>query len=190
MSTLLAALRPLAWDFLATIVFATLMALHVDVVVATALAVGAGVAQVLVMKARRQSIDFLQWAGLGLAVVFGGAAIVTRDPRFLMAKPTLIYVAIGLVMLKHGWMVRFMPARGAGHEDLMVGWGYAWAGLMFLTAAANAVIALRFPSAWPGFIAVFPAASKVALFAIQYASVRRVIIRRMRARPPALALPA
>jgi hypothetical protein len=71
-----------------------------------------------------------------------------------------------------------MPPRAAGHEDLMILWGYVWAGLMFVTAAANGLVALEFTRAWPAFIAVFPLASKLALFAVQYASVRRVIIRR------------
>ena len=181
MSTLLAAIRPLAWDFLATIVFASLTALHMDVVAATALAVGVGVAQLLYMKARRRPIDLLQWAGLGLAVVFGAAAIASHDPRYVMVKPSLIYLAIGVVMLKRGWMVRYMPAAGAGHEDLMIGWGYAWSALMFVSAAANALVAIRFTADWPLFTGIYPIGSKAGLFAIQYLSIRQTIIRRERA---------
>ena len=49
--------------------------------------------------------------------------------------------ALLAVMLKRGWMVRYLPpiAEGRG-EGLMVAFGYAWAGLMFLTAAANLVL--------------------------------------------------
>lgn len=186
MSTLLSALRPLAWDFLATIIYASLIALHVDVVVATAFAVGVGTAQLLYMRARRRPIDLLQWAGLGLTLVFGAASIASHDPRYVMVKPSLVYVAVGVVMLKRGWMVRYMPARGAGHEDLMVGWGYAWAGLMFATAAANAAVAVALPKDWPLFIAVVPMASKILLFAAQYLSIRRTILRRISAAQPAL----
>lgn len=181
MSNLLAAIRPLVWDFLATIVFASLTALHVDVAISTALAIGVGIGQLLYMRARGRPIEALQWAGLGLAVVFGGAAILAHDPRFLMVKPTLIYSAIGAVMMKRGWMVRYMPAGGAGHEDLMIGWGYAWAGLMFLSAVTNAVVAIGFSAVWPLYIAVFPVGSKVALFAVQYLTIRKTIIRRERA---------
>ena len=190
MSNLLTAIRPLAWDFLPTIVFAALTAAHVDVTVATASAVGVGAVQLLVVKALGREIAFLQWAGLGLAVTFGAASILTHDPRFLMAKPTLIYIAIGAVMLKRGWMLRYMPPIAAGRaDDLFIAWGYVWAGLMFVTAAANAVVALRFTSQWPLFIAVVPAASKIALFGIQYLSVRRVIRGRIMA-SQAMAQPA
>ena len=52
---------------------------------------------------------------------------------------------------------------------------------MALTAAANLVIAVRAPDAWPAFIAVFPMASKVALFAVQFVTVRHRTIRSLRA---------
>lgn len=176
MSNLLFAIRPLAWDFLSTILFATLVALHVDVRLATALAVGAGVAQVLGMKALGRRVELLQWASLGLTLVFGTVSLVTQDPRFVMAKPSIIYTAIAVVMLKRGWMLRYLPAVARGHgADLMTGWGYAWAGLMALTAVLNLVVAVGFPQLWPAFMAVWPVASKIALFATQYVHVRHVV---------------
>ncbi|HSV02565.1 MAG TPA: septation protein IspZ [Phenylobacterium sp.] len=182
MSGLLSAMRPLAWDFLATIVFAILTALHVDVRTAAAFSWGAGLAQVLAMKLMRRPIPHLQWAGLGLALVFGAASMITRDPRFVMVKPTLIYAAVGAVMLKRGWLLRYLPARVSGHgEDLMIGWGYAWAAMMFVSGLANLVVAMWFTRLWPAYLAVAPAASKLGLFAVQYVSMRRVIRRRIRA---------
>lgn len=180
MSNLLMAARPLAWDFLATIIFALLMALHVDVRVAAALAWGAGLAQIVGMKILRRPIPRLQWAGLGLALVFGAASMITRDPRFIMVKPTLIYFAVGAVMLQRGWMIRYLPARANGHaEDLMIGWGYAWAAMMFASGVANLVVAVWFSKWWPAYLAVVPTASKLALFAIQYASMRTIVRRRI-----------
>jgi intracellular septation protein A len=188
MSNLLTALRPLAWDFLPTIVFAVLAGLHVDVTMATACALGVGLAELLIVKALGREIALLQWAGMGLALVFGAASILTKDPRFIMAKPTIIYFAIGVVMLKRGWMVRYLPPVAKGMaEDLMVGWGYVWAGLMFATGIANLVVATRFTAQWPAFIAVAPLVSKLALFAVQYASLRTVI--RARRAAAQLALP-
>lgn len=186
MSNLIAAIRPLAWDFLPTIGFAILAAMHVDVPVATALAIAVGLVQLLVVKALGREIALLQWAGMGLAVVFGAASILTKDPRFVMAKPTIIYFAIGAVMLKRGWMIRYLPPIAQGMaEDLVIGWGYAWSGLMFATGLANAVVALRFTAAWPAFIAVVPLASKLILFAAQYASLRAVIRARRAAQAAA-----
>jgi len=182
MSNLLNALRPLAWDFLPTIAFAALTAMHVDVRVATAAAVGVGVAQVLIVRARKRPIALLQWVGLGLAVVFGALSMATADPRFVMAKPSIIYLIVAGVMMKPGWMRRYMPEIVREHaDDLVVLWGFAWAAVMALTAVANAVIALRFAKDWPLFIAVFPMWSKLSLFAVQYASMRMMVVRRVRA---------
>jgi intracellular septation protein A len=190
MSNLLNAIRPLGWDFLSTIIFAGLVALHVDVRVATALAVGAGVAQVLAMKLLGRKIELLQWAGLGLTLVFGTASLITHDPRFVMAKPSLIYTAIAVVMLKRGWMLRYLPPIAKGHaEDLFVGWGYVWSGLMALTAVANLVVAVWFTREWVGFMAVVPLASKLGLFAVQFVSVRRVVRSRINAARQAEARP-
>ena len=176
MSNLLTAIRPLAWDFLPTILFAILTALHVDIRVATAAAVGVGVAQVLVVRAMGRPVALLQWAGLGLALVFGTISFVTRDPRFIMVKPTLIYFAIAAVMLKRGWMLRYMPEIARKHgEALMVRWGYGWSALMALTGVANGVIAVWFVEDWALFIAVVPMASKLLMFAAQYANVRHVV---------------
>jgi intracellular septation protein A len=136
-----------------------------------------GLLQVIAVKVRRQPIPLLQWAGFGLAIVFGLASMVTQDPRFLMVKPTIIYLAVAVVMLKRGWMLRYLPPIAGGHADAaMIAFGYVWAALMAFTAIANLVIALWFTSAWPAFLAIFPMASKLTLFAIQYATVR-VIVR-------------
>jgi hypothetical protein len=53
---------------------------------------------------------------------------------------------------------------------------------MALTGVANLVIAVRFPDIWPAFLAIFPMTSKVALFAVQFATVRHLTIRSVRAR--------
>jgi intracellular septation protein len=180
MNSLLFALRPLVSDFLPTIVFAVLIALHVDVRVATGAALLVGIAQVAIQRLRRRKIELLQWASLGLVVVFGTLAVLTDDPRFLMAKPTIIYVAIGVVMLKRGWMLRYLPPISQGRaEPMMLRFGYVWAGLMFATALANLAVAVALPKLWPAFVAVVPMASKLALFAVQYLTVRFFVKRQI-----------
>jgi hypothetical protein len=106
-----------------------------------------------------------------------------------MVKPTLIYIAVGVVMMKRGWMTRYIPpvAMEDG-ADLITGFGYVWAGLMFFTAAANLVLAMGDPKLWVTFLAVFPAGSKIALFFVQYLTMRVVITQR-RGRKAALSAP-
>jgi intracellular septation protein A len=191
MNNLVYAARPLISDFFPTIVFAVLVAMKVDVRVATGAALLVGIAQVAIQKSLKRKVELLQWASLGLVVVFGTLGILTSDPRFLMAKPTIIYLAVGAVMLKRGWMLRYMPPIAREHgERLMIAFGYVWAGLMALTALANLFVAVALPSQWPAFVAVVPLASKIALFAVQYATIRFYVRRRVIARMAQAQAPA
>ncbi|CAN5515998.1 septation protein IspZ [soil metagenome] len=180
MHPLLYAARPLVLDFLATIVFLVLVALKVDPTIAATVAIAIGVGQVVVLKIMKRPIAPLQWLGLGLVLVFGTASLLTHDMRFLMVKPTIIYLLVGGFMLKRGWMMRYMPPIAAGHgEDVMVVFGYVWAGLMFVSGVANAVVAVAFTDHWVAFMAIFPMASKLTLFAIQYVTMRTIVRRRI-----------
>lgn len=182
MGPLIHAGRALGADLLPTLVFAVLVALKVDVMPATAAAIAVGVAQIVVMKVRNQEISRLQWASLLLVLVFGAASLLAHDARFLMAKPSLVYAIVGGVMLQKGWMLRYLPPVAEGHgEKPMIAFGYVWAGLMFITAAANLVVAIRFPAVWPQFLALFPLVSKIGLFAVQFVTVRHLAIRSARA---------
>ena len=179
---LLRAGKWLASDLLSTFAFVGLYALFHSALVATVLSIAAGVAQIVYEKARARPVDAMQLMSLGLVVVFGAAALLTHDGRFIMFKPTLIYLAVGAVMLKPGWMTRYMPPivleRSA---DLVVRFGFVWAGLMFLTAAVNAALALAGDQRdWALFIAVVPLGSKVVMVLIQYAVTRAVTVARIR----------
>jgi intracellular septation protein A len=175
MRQLLFAVGPLALDSLGVIVFAVLMAMDVDLIAATAAGAAVACAVVGWEMARRRPVQALQWLSLVLVVVSAGATLLTHDPRFVMAKPTVIYFVVGAAMLKRGWMNRYVPPDElAVVEDLMTRFGFIWAGLMFLTGIGNLVVAVAFTSWWPSFLAVFPLASKLALFGFQFLFVRAV----------------
>ena len=97
----------------------------------------------------------MQWLALGLVVVLGAATLITQDSRFIMVKPTIIHWGIGAVMLRHGWMTRYLPpiARDNLPAGVIVKIGYAWAALMFLLGGLNAFIAVTMSfQAWAWFI--------------------------------------
>lgn len=167
----------LAADLFSTFMFLALYEATDSVYFATGLAIAAGVLQIAYLKLRRSPIDAMQWMSLGLVVVFGGASLLTQDPRFIMLKPTLIYAAIGVVMLKRGWIVRYMPPVALlWGRDLAIAFGYIWAAMMFATAALNAALLAHGDiRLWAWFIGVFPIASKAALFALQYLTTRMVV---------------
>ena len=183
MQNLLHAARPLANDLFSSLLFAALVALGVDTQVATLTAMGVGLAHVILWRVLGRPVAPLQWASLALVLTFGTLGLFLHDSRFLMAKPTVIYLILTIMMLKRGWMLRYMPPISIGHgETSMIAFGYAWAGLMALTGVANLVVAVQFPHLWPAFLAIFPTVSKIGLFAVQYAFMRHVTIRSLRAK--------
>jgi intracellular septation protein len=100
-----------------------------------------------------------------------------------MLKPTVIYVVVGVVMLKRGWMNRYLPPIAlATVPDLGILFGYVWAGLMFFSAALNIALALSLDVAtWAAVKSVWAIGSKVGLFLIQYAVMKTTGVRRARA---------
>jgi intracellular septation protein A len=184
MPTLIQAAWPILSDLAATLFFVAIAAITHDPLIATAVALAVAAVQLVWTLARRKPVGALQWMSFGLVAVFGSASLLTHDPRFIMVKPSVIYVVVGVVMLKRGWMLRYIPERVREHvdEDAIVKWGYAWAALMFATAALNAGFAVATSFAiWSRFMVVFPPASKVLLFAAQYLSIRVGVRARMRA---------
>jgi intracellular septation protein len=176
--------RWIAADLFSTLLFVGLYAVTRSVYLATGLALAVGVAQMTWLKLRGAPIDAMQWVSLALVAIFGGASLITHDPRFIMFKPTLIYAAVGLVMLRWpGWIVRYQPPVALRwSRDVAMRFGYAWAGLMFGTGALNLALMVHGDSElWGWFLGVFPIASKLALGAAQYALTRLIVIRRMRA---------
>lgn len=182
MQNLLHAARPLANDLFSSLLFAALVALGIDTQTATLIAMGFGLGHVILWKLRGKPVAPLQWASLALVMTFGTLGLFLHDARFLMAKPTVIYLILTVMMLKRGWMLRYMPPISIGHgEKATILFGYVWAGLMAMTGFANLVVAIQFPHLWPAFLAIFPTASKIGLFAVQYAVMRHVTIRSLRA---------
>jgi intracellular septation protein A len=185
MKNLFYAARPILTDMLSTILFAALFALTSNITLSTAAAMALGVGQVGLEKLRGRPVPGMQWASLGLVTVLGGATLFTGDPRFVMIKPTIVYLTIGAAMLQPGWMDRYMPPASKDYlpPRLIVAGGYVWSGLMFATAALNLLVAFTMDhKAWLAFIGVFPLASKLGLFALHYASFRFIALRNHRAR--------
>jgi intracellular septation protein len=102
-------MRTLLADMAAGLLFFAVLTLTNDIYKATLAGVvfGVGVACRIWVKTRR--LEPMQLLGLGLVLVLGSATIVLHDPRFMMYKPTVYFVCAGLVMLKPGWMYRYMP---------------------------------------------------------------------------------
>jgi intracellular septation protein len=187
------ALQQLLSDFLSAIVFLAVYGLGGSITLATTTAVGVGLAQVAVMKLRGRPIDLMQWLALGLVLVLGAATLITQDSRFIMVKPTVIHCAIGAVMLRHGWMTRYLPpiARDNLPVGVMVKAGYAWAALMFLLGGLNLFIAVTMSfQAWAWFISFGAVGAKVAAFLVQYLVFRSIVRRKLQSEQQTISPPA
>lgn len=185
------ALTQLLSDFLSAIVFLIVYGLTGDLIVATVVAIGVGVVQLATMWLRGLPIDIMQWLALGLVLAFGGATLLTSDSRFMMVKPSVIHCALGVVMLRRGWMMRYLPpiARDNLPESVMVTAGYAWAALMLGLGLLNLFVAMTFDfRVWAWFISVGAGGAKIAAFLLQYVVFRSIVVRKLRAAPPAPAM--
>jgi intracellular septation protein A len=128
------ALTQLLSDFLSAIVFLIIYGSTENLYLATGAAIAASLAQFAVFRIRGQPVDAMQWLILGMVVVLGTATLITQDSRFVMIKPSIVHFAVGAVMLRRGWMMRYLPpiVRDNIPESILVSAGYAWAGLMFV----------------------------------------------------------
>jgi len=177
------ALGHLVNDLLAAIVFLALYLAGVPLAWAAAIAVVAGIARIAVELVRGRPVFAMQWMSLGVIIVLSTASILTQSPRFVMMKPSLGHFAIAAVMLKRGWMTRYLPEIALRYlpERVPVIAGYAWAGLLAAIGLANiAVAGYASFHAWAWFITVGATGAKVAAFAVQYVAFRILITRAIR----------
>jgi intracellular septation protein len=171
----------LGTDFLSAIIFLAVYLTTGNVVLATVVAIAGAVAQVAHARLSGKPIAFMTYASLALVIVLGTATILTRDPRFVLAKPAIAHFAIGAIMLKRGWMLRYLPevATATIPEYITIA-GYAWAALMFaLGLGVIAVASTGDLKLWAFYISVVAIGAKVLAFAGQYLAFRSLIIRRI-----------
>ncbi len=185
MRDLFAAAKLLLLDLASTVFFLVVFLLTKNIPLSVVLGVALGIGQIAFEFVRKQPIDTMQWLSLFLVVGAGTATLITNDPRFVMVKPSLIYLVVGLVMLKPGWMNRYLPPVAKELvPDIAFIFGFIWSGLMFFSAALNLIVALNFSVVtWASFMSVYGIVSKLGLFLIQYATMRYIGIRRRRATP-------
>jgi intracellular septation protein len=177
------ALRQLINDFLSAIFFFAVYSLTGSIVAGTAIAIAVGAAQFIRLKRARQAIEPMQWMSLGLVLVLGAATLLTQSPRFMMLKPSFVHFAIAAVMLRRGWMTRYLPpiVHENVPETVIVGAGYAWAGLMAGLGVANGVIATQLDiRVWAWFISFGAIGAKLTALLLQYAVFRILVTRKLR----------
>jgi intracellular septation protein len=183
MKSLLRSASFLLLDMASTFFYVAVLLVTKSIPIAAVAGVGLGVAQVLWERSRGKPIEAMQWMSLFLVVASAVATVLTHDPRFVMLKASAIYVIIGVVMLKPGWMNRYLPQQAIDLvPDIAFVFGFIWAGLMFVSAVVNVVAAMQLSVlAWTGFMSTYALATKFGLFGVQYTTMRFIAVRRHRA---------
>ena len=183
MKSLLQSAKFLALDMASTIFFLVVYMTTKSIPISVALGVALGIGQILWEIARKRPIETMQWLSLFLVLTSGAATLLTNDARFVLYKASIIYVIVGVVMLKPGWMNRYLPAVAIEVvPDIAYVFGFIWAGLMFVSAVVNLWVATHYSFlVWTAFMSSYALVTKLGLFLIQYGTMRFIGVRRRRA---------
>ena len=171
MKEFLLAARAILLDMASMVVFLVVVWLTDNLYWSAAIGMAVGVAQFGWQLVRRRPVEALQWLSLVQIIAAGTATLLTENATFMMLKPSVLSVVLGVVMLKRGWMNRYMtPASLAIVGDIATLFGFIWDGLMLFTGALNIVLALTLDTkTWSVVMSFWGLGSNIALFLIQYA---------------------
>jgi intracellular septation protein A len=174
-------------DFFSAILFAGVYFATGSIALATTVGIAGAIGQVIHARFAGNELSFMAWASLALVIVLGAATLLTDDPRFVLAKPSIAHFAIGAFMLKRGWLLRYMPPIVAETIPEYVTFaGFAWAALMFaLGAGTIAVAATGDMKLWAIYVSFVAVGAQVIAFAIQYVAFRFLVTSRLRGRAAA-----
>jgi intracellular septation protein len=128
------------------------------ILLATAVAIVATVAQVGWLLARGRKVDRMLWISLAIIVVMGGATLWLRDATFIKWKPTVLYWAFAAALLGAEFvfgrnLIRAMMEKQLTLPDSV--WArlnLSWAAFFVGMGAINLFVAFRFSeSTWVNF---------------------------------------
>ncbi len=138
-----------ASDLIAVALFFLTYILTKNIIWATAVAVAAGILQAVLLWWKFKKLETMQWVGLLLIVVFGGATILTGNRTFIMWKPTLLFwagaiaVAVSALMKKNG--LRSLFGKEIELPDAV--WkklAFGWIAFFLIMGIINLVVAYPF----------------------------------------------
>jgi intracellular septation protein len=136
----------------------TVTATQAPILLATAVAIVATMAQILFLLARKKKIDGMLWVSLAVITVFGGATIYFHNETFIKWKPTVLYWIFGGVLLFSQLVFRNNLIRTMMKEQIVLPeavWqkvGFAWIAFFIVMGLLNLYVAYNFATpAWVNF---------------------------------------
>lgn len=117
---------------------------------ATGVAMVATVAQIIYCKIKHGTVDNMLIISGVLIVVFGGATLFLKDPKFIQWKPTILYWMFGSGLLVSQFFFNKNPMKALMDKQVSLPesiWGkinIAWATLFILLGCLNLYVAFNF----------------------------------------------
>jgi intracellular septation protein len=128
------------------------------ILLATAVAIVATMAQVGWLLARGRKVDRMLWISLAIIVIMGGATLWLRDATFIKWKPTVLYWAFAGVLLGAEYLFARNLIRAMMEKQLALPDGVwsrlnlSWGVFFVLMGVINLFVAYRFSeSTWVNF---------------------------------------
>lgn len=121
------------------------------ILLSTAVAILATLAQVLWLLLRRRRVDTMLRVSLVIIVVFGGATIYFHDEMFIKWKPTVLYWCFALALIGAQLVLRKNLIRSLMGQQMSLPdpvWdklNLAWSAFFAAMGALNLYIAFNFP---------------------------------------------
>jgi len=129
-----------------------------DIYTATAVAIVATIAQISYLHLRHGKVQAMQWVGLGVIVLFGGATLVAHNDTFIKWKPTVLYwlmggaLLLGQLLWRKNFIQSLMGEQITLPAPVWLRLNWAWSGFFAVMGVANLWIAYRFDtSTWADF---------------------------------------
>lgn len=117
---------------------------------ATAVAMLATIAQIIYCKIKHGAVDNMLIISGVLIVVFGGATLFLKDPKFIQWKPTILYWLFGAVLLGAQFFYKKNPMRALMEKQVSLPdtvWttlNIAWAVLFIFLGCLNLYVAFNY----------------------------------------------
>lgn len=129
---------------------AAVAAAPAPILLATAVAMIASLAQIGYLLARRKKVDAMLWVSLIIIVVFGGATIYFRDASFIKWKPSILYwcfaaaLLISPIFFKKNLVRAMMEKQLTLPEPIWIKLNLAWSIFFVLMGLLNLYVAFNY----------------------------------------------
>ncbi|WP_066569067.1 septation protein A [Snodgrassella sp. CFCC 13594] len=138
-----------AFEFLVVVLFFATYMISKNIILATSVAVIAGIIQAAWCWFKYKKLQTMQWVSLLLIVIFGGATIVFKDAHFIMWKPTVLFWLMAMALVVAQLMGKNILKSTIGKEVVVPDsvWRNltaAWAVFLIFLGVLNLWVAYHF----------------------------------------------